>query len=177
MSHVSISKSYAVLVGLEGYKRIKKKKRALRERLDTRKQKMQSQHSDAAKLASEDDQGAGIAVEKKKDAIAQRQHAVDDDSTGPCPEADAETAAVAAAPPDSATIPKSYNSPVPGEKTNQPEDKKSPADCSKSHKSGGTIWTSLKKIAHHRKPKDEISTPPPIDAGVTKVERRHEGSA
>jgi hypothetical protein len=45
MSHVSISKSYAVLAGIEGYTRAKRKVRALQEKVDVAKHRIhQSRH-------------------------------------------------------------------------------------------------------------------------------------
>ena len=44
MSHVSISKSYAVLAGIEGYTRAKRKVRALQEKVDGAKHKLHQRH-------------------------------------------------------------------------------------------------------------------------------------
>ena len=49
MSHVSISKSYAVLAGIEGYTRTKHKVRALHEKVDDMKQKVLQAHHNGEK--------------------------------------------------------------------------------------------------------------------------------
>lgn len=49
MSHVSISKSYAVLAGIEGYTRTKHKVRALHEKVDNVKQKILQGHQNEEK--------------------------------------------------------------------------------------------------------------------------------
>ncbi|KAB8275415.1 hypothetical protein BDV30DRAFT_69215 [Aspergillus minisclerotigenes] len=49
MSHVSISKSYAVLAGIEGYTRTKHKVRALHEKVDDVKQKVLQGHHNGEK--------------------------------------------------------------------------------------------------------------------------------
>ncbi|QRD81461.1 IQ calmodulin-binding motif protein [Aspergillus flavus] len=49
MSHVSISKSYAVLAGIEGYTRTKHKVRALHEKVDDVKQKVLQNHHNGEK--------------------------------------------------------------------------------------------------------------------------------
>jgi hypothetical protein len=49
MSHVSISKSYAVLAGIEGYTRTKRKMRALHEKVDDTKHKILQGHHNEEK--------------------------------------------------------------------------------------------------------------------------------
>ena len=46
MSHVSISKSYAVLAGIEGYTRAKRKVRALQEKVDGAKHRFRSRQDE-----------------------------------------------------------------------------------------------------------------------------------
>lgn len=58
MSHVSISKSYAVLAGIEGYSRTKRKVRALHEKVDNTKLKIQQgQHNGEKRIENKHPMG------------------------------------------------------------------------------------------------------------------------